>query len=129
MTAREIRDQYPNASVFFIRANLTKGNAQSPEPELFICSESLGQKKGEASNSKRLCVRVESIRSRLIDPDNLCAKYFIDCLRYAEIIKDDSPEDIELVCTQRKIQEGEEPHTMIYVSRQELANIELEVGK
>ncbi len=128
MTAHELKRRYPNASESFIRANCDKGDAQSPELELPIYREPVGQKKGEAGDSGRVCVRVESVRTRLIDPDNLCPKYFVDCLRYAEIIQDDRPEDIELICTQRKIRPGEEAHTMITISaRQELAKMELEV--
>ena len=41
-------------------------------------------------------MRVVSFRARLCDPDNLCPKYFIDCLRYAGLIADDAPEFITL---------------------------------
>lgn len=47
---------------------------------------------------------------KLCDFDNLAggSKFLCDGLRYAGLIRDDSPEDIELVVTQRKVKRGEE---------------------
>lgn len=56
----------------------------------------------------RVRVRVVSFRSRLCDPDNLCPKYFVDCLRYAGLITDDTPELITLEVSQVKVKRGEE---------------------
>src|SRR5262245_56261030 len=47
-------------------------------------------------DANRVRVRVVSFRARLCDPDNLCPKYFIDCLRYAGLIADDAPDCITL---------------------------------
>lgn len=75
----------------------------------------MGPEKGKGQDSTRLRVCITSVRGRLIDADNLCPKYFIDCLRYAEIIKEDSPEFITLEVSQRKVNPGEAERTIIEV--------------
>lgn len=62
-----------------------------------------------------LLVRVTSVRCRLIDEDNLCEKYHVDCLRYAGIIPDDSPDKVRIETSQRKTAKGEAEHTVIEV--------------
>jgi hypothetical protein len=50
----------------------------------------------------RLRVCLTSCRARRIDPDNICPKYLIDCLRTCGAIPGDSFHDIEVVIRQRK---------------------------
>lgn len=71
-------------------------------PEPIVQHEPVAAKEREASHSGRIHVRVISYRRRLCDPDNLCPKYFIDCLRYAQIIPDDRAKDITLEVSQEK---------------------------
>lgn len=73
-----------------------------PQPERPVRHEPLGAKKGKDPDPERFFVHVTSHRRRLIDPDNLCPKYFIDCLRYAGIIPNDRASDIDLSISQRK---------------------------
>jgi hypothetical protein len=61
----------------------------------------LAAAEGKANDAGRIRVVITSSRRRLIDPDNLCPKYFIDCLRYSGLIPDDSPEHITLEVKQR----------------------------
>ena len=58
-------------------------------------------------------ISVTGRRRRLIDPDNLCPKYLIDCLRYAGAIPDDRAQDIELSVRQEKIGSKEEEVTIV----------------
>ncbi len=102
-TAEQLRD-YEN-----------RCEAQSAKPEFAVRDESLAEEKREASHTGRVHVRVISRRKRLIDPDNLCAKYFIDCLRYAQIIQDDSADKITLEVSQEKVTSGNE-ETVIEIS-------------
>lgn len=60
-------------------------------------------------------MRVTSVRKCLLDEDNLCEKYHVDCLRYSGIIPDDSPDKVRIETTQRKAAKGEEEHTLIEV--------------
>lgn len=65
--------------------------------------------------SKRFLVRVTSIRKNLLDEDNLCEKYHVDCLRYAGIIPSDDPGKATIEVRQRKADPGAEEQTIIEV--------------
>ena len=69
----------------------------------------------EKAHSGRFLVRVTSVRKRLIDPDNLCPKYFVDCCRYAGLILGDAASEVEIVTTQRRVSAEEEEHTEIVI--------------
>ena len=62
-----------------------------------------------------ILVRVESVRRRLLDQDNLCEKYHVDLCRYAGVIPGDAPEQVNIEVRQRKAAKGEEEHTIIEV--------------
>ncbi len=64
----------------------------------------------------RICIRVLSIRRRLLDTDNLCEKFFIDQLRYHGFITDDNPGLVTIETSQRKAISGEEERTEIVLS-------------
>lgn len=78
--------------------------------------EPLAKAKGKESNSGRFRVLVTSYRRRLTDQDNLAPKFFIDCLRYAGVIPDDSPQAIDYSITQVKVRKKEEERTEIEVN-------------
>ena len=73
-----------------------RGVASRAESEPPLRHEPVAAPPREARNAERVRVRVVSFRARLCDPDNLCPKYFIDCLRYAGLIADDAPDFITL---------------------------------
>lgn len=75
----------------------------SPQPEPPVRHEPVAAPPGEACYTMRVRIRVTSFRVRLLDPDNLCPKYFIDCLRYANCIRDDRQQDISLEIRQEKV--------------------------
>jgi len=118
MTAREIRRRMPNASEAFIKRNAEDCNdsqAPSPKSKRPFCHEPLGKAAGKEEDSGRVRVRVISFRTRLIDPDNLAPKYFIDCLRYAGFIRDDRAQDIILEVSQEKVQSKADECTRIEI--------------
>lgn len=80
------------------------------KPEPVVRHEPLGTLQGEGGYSRRLVVRIKSFRVKLLDTDNLVggAKYFLDGLRYAGLIPDDSPDKITLEVTQEKVTKNEE---------------------
>lgn len=80
-----------------------------------VFPDGMGETGRKKSNSTRILVGVECRRVRPVDPDNLCPKYFIDCLRYAEIIPDDRPEDIHLTVTQTQVKTYREEETILTV--------------
>ncbi len=100
----ELKRRFPNCSPAFLKANLDVPDSEpeSSQHQPAVRHEPLAETSGEEENPVRVHVCVTSVRRRLIDPDNLCAKYFIDCLRYAGFIKDDSAEHITLSVRQSK---------------------------
>lgn len=108
----------PNASEAFIKRNAedcADSQAPSPEPQPTVCHDSLGEAQGAKENPSRLRVRIISRRRRLIDPDNLVPKWFIDCLRYAGYIPDDRAQDIVLEVSQEKVKSKAEECTRIEI--------------
>ena len=82
--------------------------ASRAEPQPALRNESVAAAPRKAGDAGRVRVRVVSYRARLCDPDNLCPKYFIDCLRYAGLIADDSPECITLEVRQVRCARADE---------------------
>jgi hypothetical protein len=63
---------------------------------------SMGAQAGETGHPRRFHVRFISYRQRLLDPDNATPKYFLDCLRYAEIIPGDTDADLTFQIIQKQ---------------------------
>lgn len=115
MDSTKLTQLFPNASPSFIKANSDRGPAPGPQPEPVICHGSLAAQKGEGGNPGRIQICVVSYRRRLIDPDNLCPKYFVDCLRYAEIIPDDTAAQVTVTTEQIKVKSKADERTEILI--------------
>ena len=85
------------------------------QPEPALCHEPVAAEAREAGDAIRVHVRVVSLRRRLCDPDNLCPKYFVDCLRYAGLIRNDRPEDIALEVRQVRVKSRDQERTEIEI--------------
>jgi hypothetical protein len=92
----------------------------SSEPQRFVHHEPVAKEEGKGADPVRCKVVIVSFRKRLIDPDNLCPKYFIDALRYCGIIKDDTAKHVVIEVTQVKVKD--DPRTEITVIPLEVAN-------
>ena len=121
---------FPNASASFMRFNpdlfpdakpaRAKADrlSQGSQPEPTVRHEPLEADQGKAYYSGRCLVRVTSYRcGRQCDPDNLVGKWFIDSLRYAGIIPDDRPEDIDYQIQGQKVATKKEERTEIEVTQ------------
>ncbi len=86
---------------------------QGAEPERAVRHDVDDSPQGEDRHSEVCFIRITSRRIRLIDPDNLVPKYFIDALRYAGAIHDDSASRIRLQVQQEKPQKGQPEETII----------------
>jgi hypothetical protein len=84
-----------------------------PKPEQTIRHESVAEEERKATHTSRIQVSIISRRCRLLDPDNLCGKYFLDCLRYAGLIPNDRAQDIEFKIRQIKVQKKYQEYTQI----------------
>jgi hypothetical protein len=85
-----------------------QGASNDPKPKRSIRNEPLAKIGGKKENTGRIHIRLTARRKRLIDPDNLVFKYFIDCLRYAGAIPDDRAEDVTIEARQEKTRQKEE---------------------
>lgn len=84
----------------------------------------MGEAKEKAGDRPRLFVRVTSVRRRLIDEDNLCEKYAVDCCRYAGLLPGDGPGQTRIQVTQRKAGKEEPEQTVIEIF--EIAGVEFQ---
>lgn len=91
----------------------TGSESSHSQPEPPVPTKLLGPGQGTAQGAARIVVRLTSFRVRLLDPDNLCPKALVDGLRYAGIIPDDRPQDIELAIAQQKVAHRREERTEI----------------
>ena len=85
--------------------------------ECCIGDESLGASETEKRDTERAIIRVESVRTRLIDEDNLCEKYHVDACRYAGLLHSDDPGQTQIKVSQRKAQKGEQERVIIEITR------------
>ena len=96
-----------------------KSGSSNPKSKRLVRNESLAAAGGKKENTGRIHIRLTARRKRLIDPDNLVFKYFIDCLRYAGAIPDDRAEDVTIETKQEKTRQKEE--TIIELFREPIA--------
>ena len=117
MTSHEIKRRYPNASTSFLKANSTDHCAgQDTKLERPSRVAPLETHQDQEAAATGFHIRFVSVRKRLCDPDNLAAKWLLDCLRYCGIIDGDEPEKISYEIGQRKCQKHETEHTIIEVT-------------
>ena len=119
MDAATIRQFFPNASKSLLAANDDHRAPSRAEPQPAVRNEPVAAARGKAAHAGRVLVRVASFRRRLLDPDNLCPKYFIDACRYAGLIRDDTAEAIEFSCGQIKVKTKAEEKTVITITTTE----------
>jgi len=87
----------------------------APKPKRRARARPLAESEAKTNDPRFYLVRVTSVRSRLIDTDNLVPKWHIDALRYAGILPSDAPDKARIETSQRKAKDGEAPHTQIQV--------------
>lgn len=90
-----------------------RGAASSAQPEQAVRPPPLEPPQGETLYAGRVSVRIVSYRRRLLDPDNLCAKWFLDACRYSRLISDDRPQDITYEVSQIKVRQKAEERTEV----------------
>lgn len=126
INAELIRAALPRASQAFLRLNgisnepsRTAPDSRAPssaQPEQAVRNGPFQPPQREAAYPGRVSIRVTSYRRRLIDPDNLCPKYFLDSCRYAGLIRDDTPDAIHLQIEQARVSAKEEERTEILIT-------------
>lgn len=109
----KLRKPHLFASESFLRANSAGGAPSRAVAQQAVWHDALAETRREACYTRRIRIRITSFRRRLLDPDNLAAKYFIDGLRYAGLIPDDREEDIALEVRQVKVKSKTSERTEI----------------
>jgi len=113
MSTPDLSARFPNASLTFLRINGYANippDSKTPAPvaQRSLCDGALAARKTQKGDTAFRLVSVTSFRSRLIDSDNLVAKWHIDALRYAGILPSDAPERALIQTRQVKCAKGKE---------------------
>lgn len=98
------------------RRSKNHGAPSSAKPEQVVCHDALAAAPREEGHGPRFHIGIVSFRRRLIDPDNLCGKYFVDCLRRHNAIPDDSASVVEYSIRQEKVAKKEDERTELAVT-------------
>jgi hypothetical protein len=111
---------FAHPSVYATKSNQPKNPVpESPRPIAKLehppCHDPLETGPAKIRNRQKFLVRVTSIRTRLLDEDNLCEKYHVDLCRYAGIISGDEAGTAKIETSQRKAKKGEAEHTLIEI--------------
>lgn len=114
--AKDLKRLFPNISESVVALSVGD-TGTAPKLERPTLDAALGPSQAQERHSGRFHIRITSVRTRLLDPDNLAEKYHLDCLRYAGIIPADTPEQISLETTQRRKAKGEDEKVIIEVWR------------
>lgn len=93
-----------------------RGSASGAKPQQPVRDVPLAENKGEARNKGRFQVSIVSFRRRLMDPDNLCGKYFLDQCRYDGHIPDDTAAVIGYSISQTKVFRKQDERTEIEIT-------------
>lgn len=119
MTRNEILTRWPKSSESFIRANLGTPSPNNPcspsQLERSARNGSLAKSKVKGPVPTRVLVRVTSYRCRLLDEDNLCEKYAVDCCRYSGLIPGDGPKQAKIEVCQEEVGSKTEERTLIEI--------------
>ena len=94
----------------------TNNTGKAPIPERTAGDAALGAAQAQGGTRERILVRIESVRKRLLDEDNLVSKYHTDLCRYSGLIPSDAPGVCKIETSQRKAEKGEEERTEITIT-------------
>ncbi len=111
--AHDLTQRFPHASASFLQLN---SKAPGPVVERGAGDGPLAKDETQAGHTGRFFVFVKSYRRRLLDEDNLCEKYIVDCARYAGCIPVDSPDRTSIAVSQEKVKSKEEERTEILIT-------------
>jgi len=117
LTSEQLRDKLrDNPALAKLNPDLA-GGAPRSQPQQTVRHEPVAAVPRKDGNSTRYAVRICSFRRRLLDPDNLCGKFFVDCLRRGGIIPDDTAAIMDYGIRQQKVKSKKEEHTEIVIER------------
>ena len=107
---REATLRKPNAN------NNTNDTGKAAITKCATSNAALVETQVQGRTGDRILIRIESVRKRLLDEDNLVSKYHTDLCRYSGLIPSDAPGVCKIETTQRKAEKGEEERTEITIT-------------
>lgn len=93
-----------------------RNDSRAREDAIVECAsrhEPLAEAEVKEADPARVLVSVTSIRTRLLDEDNLSEKAHVDCCRYAGLLAGDGPHQVKIETSQKKAAKGEQERTII----------------
>lgn len=117
----ELRKRFPNASAAFIKLNAqtagVRDRLQDPQQKPHPGQRGQGThpRKDQGPPSRRILVRITSLRTRLLDEDNLYVNSVVNALRHEGIIPDDDPRTVKIQVRQAQVLARDEERTIIEV--------------
>lgn len=84
------------------RANQAGGVSSGAKPEQVVRDEPLAAIPRKNGNGQRYAIVIKSFRVRLLDPDNLSGKWFVDGLRHSGLIPGDTAAIVDYTIRQEK---------------------------
>ena len=94
----------------------TNDTGKAPIPQRTAGNAALVEAQAQGRTGDRILIRIESVRKRLLDEDNLVSKYHTDLCRYSGLIPSDAPGVCKIETSQRKAEKGEEERTEITIT-------------
>ena len=94
----------------------TNDTGKTTIPQRTAGNAALVEAQVQSGTGDRIFIRIESVRKRLLDEDNLVSKYHTDLCRYSGLIPSDAPGICKIETTQRKAEKGEEERTEITIT-------------
>lgn len=77
----------------------------------------MGAVQVQRPDTGRFLVRLTAVRHRLLDEDNACEKYHVDCCRYAGLLPNDSPRTTQIETRQEKAEPGGREFVRVQIYR------------
>ena len=116
MKPERLKQLFPNASKSTIDAN-SDSNSSSPDAIMERSSGDgpLAAAQAKESDSGIYIVRVTSFRVRLLDDDNVCEKFHVDCCRYAGLLPSDAYGKARIIPLQKKVDTKAQQKTLIEI--------------
>ena len=109
MTYEELKQLFPNASEFVLRASCDPTPVATPIMERHHAPGLAGPIRDTEAHPTKYIVRLKAFRINLLDEDNICEKLHVDSLRYAGLIHGDGPGQCKIETSQEQVfRESEE---------------------
>lgn len=104
------------SDAFYARHAHAHAQTSNPILERDSRDGALVTRETERGHPVRFHVVVTSFRRRLLDEDNLCEKYVVDCCRYSGLVSLDSPETTRITVSQQKVAREEDERTEVTIT-------------